>query len=58
VTLTSLGQTFPIPASRTTFVNSSQIQISANVTTTAASWTAQVTNPSLQASNVFTFTVN
>jgi hypothetical protein len=58
VTLTSLGQTFPIPASRTTFVNSSQIQISANVTTTAASWTAQVTNPSEQASNVFTFTVN
>ena len=58
VTLTSLGQSFPIPASRTTFVNTGDIQISVNVTTTVASWTAQVTNPGGLSSNVFTFPVN
>jgi hypothetical protein len=58
VTLTSLGVSYPIPASRTTFVSSSQLKISANVTTTAASWTAQVENPGGKLSNVYTFTVN
>jgi hypothetical protein len=57
VTLTSLGVTYPIPASRTTFVSSSEIQIFVDVGTEAASWTVQVINPNEQASNVFTFTV-
>jgi len=57
VTLQSLGVPYPIPANRTTFVSSTQIQILANVTTQAASWTAQVTNPDGSASNVFNFTV-
>ena len=57
VTLTSLGQTFPVPQSRTQYVNSSEIDVSVDVTTQAASWTVQVTNPDGTTSNVYSFKV-
>ncbi|HXO28384.1 MAG TPA: sialidase family protein, partial [Thermoanaerobaculia bacterium] len=40
----------------TTFYNSSQLTISANVTAENAAWSAQVTNPDHTTSNVFPFT--
>ncbi len=57
VTLFTKGQTFPIPSNRTTFINANQIQILASVSTQAANWTAQVTNPDGQSSNTWTFQV-
>ncbi|MDP3725236.1 MAG: DUF5011 domain-containing protein [Nanoarchaeota archaeon] len=45
VTLTASDGTYPIPASRTTFVSENLIEISANVTDMTDLWFAQVENP-------------
>ncbi len=42
----------------TTFVNSGQVSLSANFTTAAATWTAQVINPDGGSSSPYTFTVD
>ncbi|MDE2179452.1 MAG: CHAP domain-containing protein [candidate division NC10 bacterium] len=58
VTLRTGGQSYPIPPDRTTVMSATQVQILADVTTQAATWTAQVTNPGGASSNPFSFTVS
>ena len=57
VTLVTLGQAYQIPSSQIVSVTSSAIEMSIDVTTQAAPWTAQVTNPDGQTSNVVSFEV-
>src|SRR5205085_540066 len=42
---------------RANFVNSGQVQMTINTSTTADNWTVKVTNPDNQVSNVFGFSV-
>jgi len=56
VTLRIGGSTYLIPADRTQFISSGQINVYVGLTE-AGTWSAQVTNPDGYQSNVFTFQV-
>ena len=56
VTLRIGGSTYIIPAERTQFVSSGQVQVSVGLTD-AGTWSAQVTNPVGSQSSIFTFQV-
>jgi hypothetical protein len=58
IVLTWTGQpNYPVPSGQITYVNSTQVQMSINVTTQADSWTVRVVNPDNQSSNTFGFQV-
>jgi surface antigen len=58
VTLRTGGQSFPIPAERTTVVNASAISVTVNVSGRPAEWTAEVATPDNRMSNRLAFRVD
>lgn len=58
LTLTWTGQPgYTVPASKVTFVSSTQVQMAITTTTAPDNWTVKVTNPNGQSSGQFSFTV-
>src|SRR5204862_367457 len=57
VFVTWTGGSKTLTAGEVNFVNSGQVQMTINTSTTADNWTVKVTNPDNQASNVFGFSV-